>query len=94
MTKKTDNPSYELVFIATDEKVATLKKMVQLIEQNGGTVFEKESWGSKRFAYPIKKRAEGYYFVWSLKLPKDKVTAFEKSLHFQDPILRYLLKKV
>ena len=88
---KSNNRSYELIFITKEDKEDIFKTIDRLVSLSGGEVANKEGWGKKSFAYPIKKLSGGYYFAWGLALPQNNLKTFEKSLRFDEDILRYLL---
>ena len=57
--------NYEVVYIIDpaqgEENIAALvNKFKTLAEQNGSAV-EVEEWGSRKLAYPINYKTEGYY---------------------------------
>ena len=59
-------PRYETVFVldpSLDEKAVPneIKKVEDLIRDHKGEVLKIDKWGKKRFAYPIKKKHEGFY---------------------------------
>ena len=91
MAKQTNGDSYNFVFILkSDDEEATGVVEKYVADQNG-EVAKKEAWGKKGFAYPIKKQSNGYYFDWTITLPKSGVKEFKKSLDFSEHVLRYLL---
>ena len=65
MAKTTEN--YELMYIIDsdrneEEKAALVAKFKDLIEANG-TLKEIEEWGTRKLAYPINDKPEGYYVL-------------------------------
>ena len=61
--------NYEVVYIIDpaqgEENIAALvAKFKTLAEQNGSAV-EVEEWGSRKLAYPINYKTEGYYVLMS-----------------------------
>ena len=60
--------NYETVFIVTpvlsDAQVQEVADKFQgVITENGGQIVNKESWGLRKFAYPIQKKTTGFYFL-------------------------------
>lgn len=88
-------PRYETVFVldpSLDEKAVPeeIKKVEDLIKNQKGQVLKIDKWGKKRFAYPIKKKHEGFYtlilFEGEGGIPKELGRAYE----LNEFCLRYL----
>ena len=88
-------PRYETVFVldpSLDEKAVPneIKKIEDLIRDHKGQVLKIDKWGKKRFAYPIKKKHEGFYtlilFEGEGGIPKELGRAYE----LNENCLRYL----
>lgn len=88
-------PRYETVFIldpSLDEKAIQkeIKKVEDLIIDHKGEILKTDKWGKKRFAYPIKKKHEGYYtlilFEGEGGIPKE----LERVYKLNESCLRYL----
>ena len=71
---------YEVVFITSaelgeDQYNAVLGKVTDTITKYEGAVLVQESWGRRKFAYPIRKQNYGMYtlvdFVGPAELPKE-----------------------
>lgn len=48
-------------------------------------------WGVRQLAYPIKKFQEGYYVLYEAKLDPTRIKDIERSMQFNEDILRYLV---
>ena len=87
---------YEIMFIvkATMES-ANVKKCAEtykkLISDLKGKVVEYKELGSKKLAYPIKKELNGYYFVMQVEADKDIIHEFDRKIHLDENVLRYLI---
>jgi small subunit ribosomal protein S6 len=88
-------PRYETVFIldpSLDDKTIQkeIKRVEDFIAEHKGQVLKIDKWGKKRFAYPIKKRHEGYYslilFEGDGEIPKE----LERAYKLNESCLRYL----
>lgn len=84
--------AYELVFIGK-EKTKSPDQMKKLIKSLAGKITSQESWGKKDFAYPIKRKVSGYYFLWQLEIEKAKIPQLKKQLEWDENILRFLILK-
>ena len=92
-------PFYENVFIAlqdlTPAKVTELTdKYVSVIENNGGKVSKRESWGLRTLAYKINKNRKGYYTLMNIEAPADAVIEMERLMRLDENLIRYLTIKV
>jgi small subunit ribosomal protein S6 len=88
-------PRYETIFVldpSLDDKTVPkeIKKVEDLITDHKGQVLKTDKWGKKRFAYPIKKKQEGFYtlilFEGDGKIPKE----LERAYKLNEFCLRYL----
>ncbi|MBP6015959.1 MAG: 30S ribosomal protein S6 [Candidatus Promineofilum sp.] len=48
-------------------------------------------WGVRQLAYPIKKFREGYYILYEAKIDPTRISAIERSMQYNEDILRYLV---
>ncbi len=86
---------YEFTYIITpvlsEEQIKdTVKKVNKTIEGGGGTIIEVDEWGSRRLAYQINKKRNGYYVNMYFEAPGTIVPRLERSMEIDDNILRYL----
>ena len=93
MAKVTAN--YEVVFIVDpaqgEEGVAALvNNFKTLIEQNASTV-EVEEWGTRKLAYPINYKTEGYYVLVSFTSAPEFPRELDRKLRIADGIMRSLI---
>ncbi|MDX1545346.1 MAG: 30S ribosomal protein S6 [Rhodothermales bacterium] len=87
--------TYEFTYIITpvisDEQTKDIVRRVQkFIEEHGGTVIEVDEWGSRRLAYPINKKRNGYYVNLYFEAPGEIIPRLERAMEIDDNILRYL----
>lgn len=90
--------NYELTLVLSPEladarQKTLLAELTKAIEKEGGKVVREDKWGRKTLAYPLKKNAEGVYFLWELELPKDKVAVVNRMVGLEEEVLRHLLVK-
>ena len=90
--------TYELVVIADprlsdEDAVALVDEYKSLIESDDSTkITREESWGKKKFAYPIKKFNEGRYHVFYIEAtPENTLPTVEQRLLQNDKVLRHLV---
>ncbi len=70
-----------------------LKKIEKFITESDGKVVNRDDWGKRKLAYPIKKQGFGLYFIYLLDLPPSAVNRLEKNLNIADEVIRHLLVK-
>ena len=59
---------YEMLYIINNDtteevKQTVVEKLESIVTNNGGTVENIDKWGTKKFAYPINYKTEGYYVL-------------------------------
>lgn len=86
---------YEFTYIITpvlsDEQIKdTVRRVNNVIESNGGKVTDVEEWGSRRLAYQLNKKRNGYYVNLYFEAPGESIPRLERSMEIDDNILRYL----
>lgn len=87
--------TYETAFIVNagldDPQIdAVVEKVKETVSKNGGVVKDVDLWGRKRFAYPIKKKNNGYYAIFVFEGPGDIVAKLERHYQLDENILRHL----
>lgn len=88
--------NYELAYIADpdldEEALGALEERVKSsIEAANGQIANVDRWGKRKLAYPIRKRSEGYYFIFETAMPPEAGRAIERDLGLSEQVLRYLL---
>ena len=88
--------NYEVVYIIDpaqgEEGIAALvAKFKTLAEQNGSAV-EVEEWGSRKLAYPINFKSEGYYVLTEFTANADLPLEIERQMRIaKDEVLRFMI---
>jgi small subunit ribosomal protein S6 len=67
-------------------------RIVQLIEDHGGSIRRNERWGKRRLAYPIRKHTSGFYveIEFSAQSRLNIPQIIENEYRLNDRVLRYL----
>ena len=90
---------YELALVINgaledDAKAAALEKVQGYITRFNGTVANVDEWGKKRFAYPINKQTEGYYYFITFESDDPACpNELEDSIRIMEQVPRYLIVK-
>lgn len=87
--------TYELTYIVNSvlndrQTKDVVKRVNRAIEDHGGEIIEVDEWGTRRLAYPIKKRRNGYYVNMYFRASGELVERLERLMNITDNILRYL----
>ncbi len=89
---------YEMLCILdaalTDEaKEALVKKLEDIVKDNGGTVENTDRWGVKKLQYPINYKTEGYYVLMNFEAQPTLIVELKRVIGIQDGILRRMITK-
>jgi small subunit ribosomal protein S6 len=87
---------YETTFIVNagldDPQIdAIIDKVQEVVTKNNGEIMELAKWGRKRFAYPIKKKNNGFYVVIEFKSSGDLIARLERHFLLEENIIRFLI---
>ena len=87
--------NYEVMFILDpaledDKKDATVETVKTIIASEG-EVGNVDVWGMKKLAYPIQKKAEGYYVVVEFKAPYTLPKELDRRLKISDNVMRHII---
>lgn len=87
---------YELlVVVKTNVDMDGIEQICQNIEATiksyDGSVFNTDKVGRKRLAYEVNKSRDGFYVIFSIELPEDKVKDLRKYLKLNENVIRELV---
>ena len=90
---------YETFFIVDSElteEAYTLAgdKLKGIVDANGGTVLTYVSWGKKKLAYPVKKRAQGLYILMEYAGGPELVAELERNMRLDERVLKFITVKL
>lgn len=90
---------YESVFLARQDVSGAVvdnltDQFSKIIEDNGGRVTKKESWGLRTLAYRIKKNRKGHYVLLNIDAPPAAVAELERSMGLHEDVIRFLTTRV
>lgn len=88
--------NYELLFIIDNSlddeaKEAVVGKFTAIVTDGGGTVDTVDKWGTKKLAYPINYKTEGYYTLINFHADSAIPAEIERVMKITDAILRFML---
>lgn len=90
--------SYELLYIIDNEisdeaKEAVVAKISAVITDNGGTIDGVDKWGTRKLAYPINYKTEGYYVLVNFTAQAALPSELERVMRITDSVVRFLVVK-
>ena len=87
--------NYEVLFVIAnaldDERKEAAVEAVKGIIEDGGEVTRVEVMGTRRFAYPIEKKTEGYYVLVEFNAPADLPKELDRRLRISDDVVRHII---
>lgn len=86
---------YELTIIARadlpePESGKLLSKYEKLMTADGGEILQKNSWGVKKLAFPMKKAFRGNYVNYDFVGTPSNLSEMERLMRIDDDVLRYM----
>lgn len=90
--------SYELLYIIDNDlsdeaKENLVAKISAVVTDNVGTVDGVDKWGTRKLAYPINYKSEGYYVLVNFTAPATLPSEVERVLRITDGVVRFLVVK-
>lgn len=90
--------SYELLYIIDNDlsdeaKENLVAKISAVVTDNGGTVDGVDKWGTRKLAYPINYKSEGYYVLVNFTAHATLPSEVERVLRITDGVVRFLVVK-
>lgn len=80
--------------LGEEEVKGKVEEITKIVDKHKGKVKTTDIWGKRIFAYPIKKKREGFYVLFGMELPPESIGALKKELDLKEEILRYFILKV
>ena len=87
--------NYELMFIieaaledsAKEQVVDTVKGIIA----DNGNITKADIWGTRKLAYPIRKKNEGYYVLVQFAADVDFPKELDRRLKIHDNVIRHMI---
>ncbi len=89
-------PLFELGVIldpeaTTEEETQALERLETIITSAGGEVVDKDVWGRRQLAYPIRKKNYGSYQFWKFNVGGEVISTLNFELRTNDLVMRSLI---
>ena len=90
--------SYEMLYILDNDlsdemKEKLINKFNDIIVNANGTIDTVDKWGTKKLAYDINYKSEGYYVLINFKAQSDLPNELERVLRITDGVVRFIVLK-
>jgi small subunit ribosomal protein S6 len=76
--------------LASEERGPFFDRVAELFEQQGGLLVATDKWGTRKLAYPIKKKERGYYVRFDFCGNGPVVDELERFFRIDDRVLKYM----
>ena len=80
--------------LPADEIDKENKKIIALVEENGGVLVKTDVWGKKQLAYEINKFRDGYYIINYFHLDTLKIDVIKRHYSITERIIRHNVLKL
>lgn len=90
---------YESVFIARQDLSSAQAEGLadtfqKVIEDQGGKITKRESWGLRTLTYKVKKNRKGHYVLFNIDAPSAAVVEMERQMRLNEDVLRSLSVRI
>ena len=89
---------YEVLYVidsALDDEAihASINKFKGIVESNSAEVVAVDEWGTRKLAYPIDYKNEGFYVLMTFNSAPEFPKELERNLKNDEQILRYMVTR-
>lgn len=87
---------YEILYIidgslSDEDKEKVVLAVKTLVENNGGKCEEPDKWGTRKYAYPINYKQEGFYVLMNFEAEDAAPAAITAKLNINKNIVRHMI---
>lgn len=89
---------YEMLYIIANDisdeaKEAVIAKFENIVTKSGGSVEKIDKWGTKKLAYEINYKAEGYYVLMTFVAEPTLNKELERVANISDEVIRQMITR-
>jgi small subunit ribosomal protein S6 len=77
--------------VSADAGASILGRFEATVANHGGTILDKDEWGTRTLAYPIEKNTSGIYTFYRFMADNTLVKEADRDFRLDDRVLRHLL---
>ena len=77
--------------IPPEDETTTLERLEKIITDAEGSVVDRDSWGRRQLAYPIRKKNHGVYHFWKFEVDGQAISDLNFELRTNDNVMRSLV---
>ena len=86
---------YELMYIVSsdaneEQREALIEKFKAFVEAKAGVVTGLDKLGTKKFAYPINFKTEGFYVLMNFEAPASVIGELNNAMNIADFVVRQI----
>ena len=86
---------YELMYIVSsdaneEQREALIEKFKAFVEAKAGVVTGLDKLGTKKFAYPINFKTEGFYVLMNFEAPSSVISELNNAMNIADFVVRQI----
>ena len=90
---------YQLLYIIENSiddeaKNEIVDKFSALIESLGGTIDTIDKWGTKKFAYEMNGKTEGYYVLVKFSSDANAPAEIDRQMKINDNVIRQMITRI
>ena len=90
--------AYELLFIVDpsiddETRLATSKRIDNVITSQGGKIDNVEEWGKKKLAYEINGLADGDYTLIDFQADPASIAELDRVMRIMDSVVRFMITR-
>lgn len=87
---------YEILYIidndvSEEDKAALVDRFSDLVVKLGGAVDGIDKWGTRKYAYPINDKNEGYYVLMNFTAGASAPAEIDRQMKITDAIVRQMI---
>lgn len=88
--------AYELLFFVNpsmdeETRLAAMKRIDNVIVEQGGKIDNVEDWGKKKLAFEINGLTDGDYTLIDFQTEPEAIAELDRVLHIMDAVERYMI---
>jgi len=76
--------------LSEDDRGAAIKRITDLVTDNGGSLDNIDEWGKRKLAYEINKQTEGDYILVEFHAQPAAIDEIDRVLSIADQVVRFI----